>query len=95
MGSKRDFSLLGQKIVVKTEEEANLAEHAIQLANQKVQELRLRAPHLAPHQLSILALVEIAGDLVKDRKAMDDYRRELEVKCSYLLTELELSSKAV
>ncbi len=88
MGSQREFHLLGQKIVVKTQEEAELAQHALEVANKKVEALKLAAPKLAPHQLAILALVEVAGDLVKDRKIMDDYRRDLDEKCSYLLIEL-------
>ena len=88
MGAKKEFEVLGQKIVVRTQEEADLALHALEIVNKKIEALKEKTPHLAPHQLSVLALVEVAGDLVKDRKVMDDYRHELDQKCSYLLTAL-------
>jgi cell division protein ZapA (FtsZ GTPase activity inhibitor) len=83
-----NFQLLGQKIVVKTQEEADLAIHAIQIAQNKINEIQSRAPQLGPQALSVLALVEIAGDLVRDRKKMHDYRHELDKKCTTLMTEL-------
>ena len=93
MELQSEFQVLGQKIVVKTKEEAELAEMALEIVNRKVEELKNKATHLATHQVYILALVEVASDLVKDRKMIDNYRHELDVKCSYLLAELGQSEK--
>ena len=83
-----EFNLLGQKIVIKDENEAELASVAIQLVNDKIAELQAAKPLLGPQQISILALVEIAGNLVKDRKLIDEYRAELDQKCNALMKEI-------
>ena len=85
---QNEFELLGQKIVVKTEEESILAKNAIALAKKKVQEIRTKNPQLVSHQLAVLALLEVSGDLVRDRKKMNRYREELDQKCSDLLANL-------
>lgn len=83
-----EFNLLGQKIVIRDEAEAELASLAIRIVNDKVAELQADKPMLGPQQLSVLALVEIAGNLVKDRKLIDLYRQELEHKCNALMKEI-------
>lgn len=88
MKQNLDFQLLGQKIVVKTKEEADLAAMAIQIAHEKVNELKIKSPQLGPQALSVLALVEVAADLVLERKKMHEYREELDRKCTTLMTEL-------
>ena len=56
--------------------------------NDKLNEIQTQKPRLGPQQVSVLALLEIAGNLVKDRQAIDDYRRQLDRKCSSLMVEL-------
>jgi len=83
-----EFDLLGQKIVVKDQAEAELAVMAMKIVNEKVDEIRGGSPMMGPQQIAVLALLEIAGNLVKDRKAIDEYRSELDRKCSSLMTEM-------
>jgi cell division protein ZapA (FtsZ GTPase activity inhibitor) len=86
--TQHEFNLLGQKIVIKNQEEAELATLAIKIVNEKVSEIQERNPMLGPQQISVLALLEVAGNLVKDRKSIDEYRHELDRKCSSLMTEM-------
>ena len=88
---KVEFNILGQNIVIKNKEEAELADVAFKIVNQKLQQIQNEKVLLGPIQVAVLALLEIAGDLVKDRKAMDDYRAELDLKCSALMNELNKS----
>ena len=84
-----EFNILGQKIVIKSAEEAALAEVAVKIVDEKLKVLQDAKPLLSPQQISILALLEIAGDLVKNRSLIDEYRRELDQKCSLLLQDLD------
>jgi cell division protein ZapA (FtsZ GTPase activity inhibitor) len=92
---QQEFNLLGQKIVVKSSDEAELAKMAIQLVNQKVDELKEKNPLMGPQQIAVLALLEIAGSLVKDRQSIDEYRHELDRRCSMLMTEISKINPAV
>ena len=83
-----EFNLLGQKIVIKDQGEANLASQAIAIANEKISEIQAERPMLGPQQIAILALMEVAGSLVKDRQMIDQYREELDRKCSALMREI-------
>ena len=83
-----EYEILGQKIVISNPEEVQLASFAIQIVNEKIQEIQAKRPLIGPQQTAVLALLEIAGRLVKDRRSMDEYRRELDARCSALMTEV-------
>lgn len=83
-----EFGVLGQKIVVKSPEEIELARCAVEIAQNKLNEIQDRSQQLGLQQLATLALVEVAGDLVRERRQMHEYREELDRKCTTLMTEL-------
>ena len=83
-----EFNLLGQKIVIKDQGEADLASLAIDIVNEKVTEIQAAKPLLGPQQIAVLALMEVAGSLVKDRQMIDQYREELDRKCTSLMHEI-------
>ena len=84
----QEYEILGQKIVIAHQKEAELASFAIKIVNDKIEELQKEKPLLGPHQIGVLALLQIAGSLVKDRRSMDEYRRELDDRCSALMLEV-------
>ena len=86
--TQHEFNILGQKIVIKNQEEAELASLAVRIVNDKLAEIQEKSPLLGPQQIAVLALLEIAGNLVKDRHSIDEYRHELDRKCSSLMTEM-------
>ena len=83
-----EYEILGQKIVISNPEEAELASFALQIVNDKITELQKEKPFLGPQQIAVLALLHVAGNMVKDRRAMDEYRRELDERCSALMQEV-------
>ena len=87
-----EFNLLGQKIVIKDQTEADLASLAIHIVNEKVAEIQAAKPMMGPQQIAVLALMEVAGNLVKDRQAIDQYRQELDRRCTSLMNELSTSA---
>ncbi len=89
-----EFDILGQKIVIKNAEEAALAAVAVKVVDEKIKNIMTEKPHLGPQQIAILALLELAGDLVKDRSMIDQYREELDRKCSALLLDLKRTATA-
>ena len=84
----QEYEILGQKIVIANPEEAELASFALQIVNEKIQEIRDQKSNLSPQQIAVLALLNIAGNLVKDRRTMDEYRHELDQRCSDLMLEV-------
>ncbi len=84
----QELEILGQKIVISNPEEAELATFAVQIVNDKIKELQMAKPFLGPQQIAVLALLQIAGSMVKDRKSIDEYRRELDERCSALMLEV-------
>lgn len=84
----QEYEILGQKIVITNPDEAELASYALRLVNEKVLEIKNQKPHLSPQQTAVLALLQLAGDLVKDRRSIDQYRRELDQRCSALMQEV-------
>lgn len=84
----REYEILGQKIVISHPEEAELASYAIEIVDEKLKQIRDQKPTLSREQTAVLALLQIAGDLVKDRRTMDEYRHELDQRCTSLMTEV-------
>ncbi len=84
----KEFTILGQKVVIQDQAQADLATVALKVVNERISEIQSMRPLLGPSQVAVLALLEIAGNLVRDRKSIDSYREELDRKCSILMTEL-------
>jgi cell division protein ZapA (FtsZ GTPase activity inhibitor) len=84
----KEFTILGQKVVIQDQAQADLATVALKVVNERISEIQSTKPFLGPSQVAVLALLEIAGNLVRDRKSIDSYREELDRKCSILMTEL-------
>lgn len=95
-GIMQEYEILGQKIVISNPEEVELASYALHIVNDKLNQIKESKPQLSPQQTAVLALLQIAGDLVKDRRSIDEYRRELDQRCTALMSEVSnvLSSKA-
>ncbi len=83
-----EFTILGQKVMIRDPSEAELAAVAMTLVNEKIQGIEMAKPNLAPNQVALLALLELAGDLVKDRRSIDLYREQLDVKVTELMADL-------
>jgi cell division protein ZapA (FtsZ GTPase activity inhibitor) len=83
-----EFNILGQKITIKDPKEAEMASIALKVVNEKVAEIQEAKPLLGPQSVAVLALLEVAGSLVRDRHLIDEYREALDQKCSSLMNEI-------
>ncbi len=84
----REFTVMGHKVVIQDPAEAELAALALGLVNETIDRIQSRQHGLTAPQITTLALLEIAGNLVKDRQAIDRYRSELDRKCTALMGEI-------
>lgn len=91
--SQTQFDILGQKIVISQPEEIALAKIAVKIVQQKIDELKTKRSQLGPQQIAVMALLELAGEMVKDRQAIDQYREELDKRCSQLMTKVTQVSR--
>jgi len=83
-----EFTILGQKVLIRDPSEAGLAAVAMTLVNEKIQGIESAKPNLSSNQIALLALLELAGDLVKDRRSIDLYREQLDLKVTELMADL-------
>jgi cell division protein ZapA (FtsZ GTPase activity inhibitor) len=90
----QEYEILGQKIVIANPDEQELASYALKLVNEKILEIRSHKPQLSSQQTAVLALLQLAGDLVKDRRSIDQYRHELDERCSALMQEVSSALSA-
>lgn len=85
-----EIRLLGQKIVLKTSEsDPEILQSVIQLVNSHLQEAESRSHSAPPHQVALLALMELAEEYVKAKKRTLDIKQQLDDKNSKLLSLVE------
>ena len=84
----REFTIMGHKVIIQDPAEAELATLALDLVNETLDRIQSQKSGLTPHQITTLALLEVAGTLVKDRQSIDRYRTELDRKCTALMSEI-------
>jgi hypothetical protein len=95
MGAEtREFTIMGHKVIIQDPAEAELASLALGLVNETLDRIQSRKSGLTSPQVTTLALLEIAGNLVKDRQAIDRYRSELDRKCTALMGEIAAFHRA-
>lgn len=84
-----ETEFLGQKLVLKTEGDPSFVQEVVDLASLKVKEAEGRAKGAAPHQVALLAVMDLAEDYLRAKKKATDYRSELGEKASHLLQLIE------
>lgn len=85
----KTVDFLGQKIVIPHGDHGKDALDALNFAKTRVSEFQSKHPNLSPHALAVLSLLELSGEIVRDRQAIDDYRKELDSKCQSILKEID------
>lgn len=85
-----DIRLLGQKIVLKSSEtDPEILRQVIQLASSKLSDAEARHPASAPHQIALVALLDLAEEYIKARRRSSDFKRQIDEKSSKLLSLVE------
>jgi cell division protein ZapA (FtsZ GTPase activity inhibitor) len=86
--SAKEFTLLGQKTVIRNPADTDRAAQAHALVQERVERIQKESPMTGPHQVAVLALLELAGELIRERDAIGEYRLMLDRKCAVLMDTL-------
>src|SRR5690242_10243759 len=85
-----EVKLLGQKIVLKSSEaDPETVQQVIQLVNNKLGEAENRSKGVVPHQVALLALLDLAEEYVRAKKKTMELKTQLEEKSTRLLNLIE------
>ena len=90
-----DFNFLGQKVVLKTEGDPALVKDVVALAKLMLKDAERRSKNVAPHQVALLALMDLAEEYVKARARLAEYKQEMNaisVEVMGLLAEASVPS---
>ena len=89
-----EVKLLGQRIVLKSSElDPEVIRQVLQLVTLKLSEAEGRSRGAAPHQVALLALLDLAEEYVKAKKRTLDFKQQLDDKSSKLLSLVEAEFK--
>lgn len=85
-----ELKVLGQRIVLKsTGGDPETTQEVIQLVTQKVNEAEERCKSAVPHQVALLALLDLAEQYVQAKRRTLDFKHQVDTKSSQILTLLE------
>jgi hypothetical protein len=90
-----EISIQGQRIPVRSgQEDPDKAQAAIELVAEKIREAERRSkPSTAPHQIALLALLDLASDHVRMREKTAAFQRNMSEKSGRLISLLESELK--
>lgn len=84
-----ELDFLGHKIPVKTEGDPTLVQEIVDLASLKLSDAKRRTPNASPHQIAVLALLDMTEEYVKARARAAEHRSKLTTQAESLVTKLE------
>lgn len=85
-----EVKLLGQKIVLKSSEtDPDTIHEVVQLVTLKLAEAELRSKGAAPHQVALVALLDLAEEYVKAKKRTLEFKQQVDDKSTQLLDLVE------
>lgn len=89
-----EVRLLGQKILLKSSEsDPEVISQIVELASSKLNEVESRSKGAAPHQIALLALLDLAEEYVQAKRRTLEFKRQLDDKSNKLLTLVEADLK--
>ena len=89
-----EVRLLGQKIVLKSHEDPALVKEVVELASSKLKEAEERSKGgTAAHQITLLALLDLAEAYVQAKKRAEEHQGLVEAKSSELQSLIEAEFK--
>lgn len=85
-----EVKLLGQKIVLKSSEnDPALVQEVIQMVSLLLNETEARCKGAVPHQIALLALLDLAEGYVKAKRRTAEFKSQLEEKSNRLVNLVE------
>jgi cell division protein ZapA (FtsZ GTPase activity inhibitor) len=88
--STLEVTLLGQRIVLKSSEtDPEMIQQVLQIVSAQLSEAESRSKGMAPHQVVLLALLDLAEEYVKAKKRTLEFKQQIDSKSSKLLSLVE------
>jgi cell division protein ZapA (FtsZ GTPase activity inhibitor) len=88
------IQLLGQKITLKTAEtDPTLVQEVVDIVNAKIKEAEKRGKATAPHQVVLVALMDLAGEYARAKRRTASYKKKLADSSQRLIGMLESELK--
>lgn len=85
-----EIQLLGQRIVLRTSEsDPELVDETVQLVSVLLRNAELRGKSKVPHQVVLLALLDLAEEYVKSKRRAAGHKRQMTEKSTQLLLLIE------
>ena len=90
-----DLKILGSKISLRTSEtDPERIQQIVTLVSGRLKDVEKRAPSgIAPHQLILLALLDLAEDYLNAKNKTSDFKKTVEARSTELLNLLEAELK--
>ena len=92
--STTEVRLLGQRIVLKSSEtDPEVVREIVQLSTLKLTESEARNRGAAPHQIALMALLDLAEEYVRAKTRTIDFKQQVENQTTQLLGLVEADLK--
>jgi cell division protein ZapA (FtsZ GTPase activity inhibitor) len=92
LANSNEVNLFGQKLVLKSSDtDPEVIQEVLKMVSTRVSEAEKRGKGAPPHQVALLALLDLAEEYVQARKRTLEYQRQIEEKSSLLINLVELS----
>lgn len=92
--SPNEIRLLGQRIVLKAnDKDPELIQEVIHLVSQRLNEAEVRTKGNVPHQVALVALLDLAEEYIQAKKRTIEYQQQLEGYTQNLVDLVEAELK--
>lgn len=83
-----EIEFLGQKLTLKTGSDPETVQEAVELARDRIQDAQRRTKGAAPHQIALIALLDLSEEYIRARRRTQEYKSEITRRSSALVNEL-------
>jgi hypothetical protein len=84
-----ELDFLGQRIALKSESDPQIIREAVEIAQLKIQDAARRGRTAPPHQVALLALLDLAEEYARAKKRAGDHRDDLTRKSTQLIEMID------
>jgi hypothetical protein len=88
-----EMDFLGQKIILKSEGDADTIHESLDLAALRIKDVERRLPGAPAHQVALLALLDVCEEYVKAKRRATEHKRKLEKRAADLLSLMDAGLK--
>lgn len=88
-----EVRLLGQRILLRSQESSEFTREVVDFVTTKLTEVEQRSKNVAPHQVALLALLDLAEEYLKAKRRAQEHRSKMDEKSKELLSLIEMESR--